>query len=117
MSKVQGDNQELAADFTTYVDDSRVATWSAKEVWREAQRVGLIWQYLGLQDEPHKRRIIGQDRVPWIGTKVHIIYGYIYHIIGEGRWEKTRITIKNVCKGSHWDKPCITRSCKVIGDY
>ena len=36
----------------------------------------------------------GQDGGPWIRTKVHIIYRYIYQMIGEGKWAKTRIIIK-----------------------
>ena len=42
MSKIWRGDQELAADFTTYVDDSRVAAVSVKEAWGAARRMGLI---------------------------------------------------------------------------
>ena len=56
--------------------------------------MGSVWKYLGLQYDPHNRRISGQDRGPWIGTKVHIIDGSIYQLIGEGTWAKNRLIIK-----------------------
>ena len=42
-SKVRGVDQYLDAYFTTYADDSRVATGSSEEVWRTSWRVGSIW--------------------------------------------------------------------------
>ena len=83
VSKVPGGTQDLDAYFTTYVDDSRGATGSAEEVWRADWRVGSIWKYLGLKDDPRKRRTVDQEGGLWRGTKVHIIYGYIYQLIGE----------------------------------
>ena len=77
MSKLWGGVQELGADFTTYVDYSIVSAGPEKEPWREAQRVGSIWQYLGLQDAPRKRKMYRKGGGPWRGTKVHIIYGSI----------------------------------------
>ena len=94
MLKVRRGDQELASDFTNYVDDFRVASGSAKEAWRASRRVGLIWQYLVLKDASRKRRVDRQDRGPWIGAKVRIIYGSIYQLRGEGKWAKTRIIIK-----------------------
>ena len=35
-----------------------------------------------------------QDGVPCIGTKFHIIYGYIYYLKVEGKWAKARLIIK-----------------------
>ena len=37
---------------------------------------------------------------------------YIYQLIGEVKWTKTWLTIKNGCKGLRWNNPWITRSCK-----
>ena len=71
-----------------------MAAGSAKEAWRSSQRVEYIWQYLGLQDAPRKRRTEGKYGSPWRGTKVHIIYGYIYLLKGYGIWAKTRLIIK-----------------------
>ena len=88
MSKVRGETQELAADFTTFVDESRVAEGSEKEAWSSARRVGSICQYLGLKYAPRKRMMDGQDRGPWIETKVHIIYGSIYQMIGKGNGQR-----------------------------
>ena len=76
------------------MDESIVAAGSVEEACRASQRVGYIWQYLDLQDALRKRRMAGQDGGPWIRTKVHIIYRYIYQMIGEGKWAKTRIIIK-----------------------
>ena len=117
MSKFQGGTQKLVADFITHLDDSGEAEGSAKEAWRAARRVGLIWQYLGLQYAPRKRRIDRQDGGLWRGEKFHIIYWSIYQLIGEGKWAKNRIIIKNGCKRLHKENPWTTRSCKVIGDY
>ena len=35
----------------------------------------------------------GKDGYRWRGTKVHIIYGYINQLIGDGKWDKTRLII------------------------
>ena len=43
---------------------------------------------------------------------MHIIYVYIYQLIGEVKWTKTWLTIKNGCKGLRWNNPWTTRSCK-----
>ena len=94
MSKVWGGTQDLDADFTTYMDDYIVAAGSEKEACRSARRVGTIWKQLGLQYSPRKRSMAGQDVGSWIGTKVHIIYGSIYQLMGEEKWSKTRIIIK-----------------------
>ena len=59
MSKVRGSTQELAVDFTTYVDDSKVVAGSAKEAWRASRRVGSIWKKLVLQDAPWNNRMDG----------------------------------------------------------
>ena len=96
VSNVLVGTQYLATNFTTYVDDSIVATGSVEEECRVSQIVGFIWKYLYLQDSPHKRRTEGQDRDPWRGTKVHIIDGSIYHMIGEAKWANSRLIIKNV---------------------
>ena len=77
MSKVRGGTQDLSLYFTTYVDDSIVATGSEEEACRADQIVGSIWKYLGLQDAPWKRRISRKYGNPWRGKKVHIIYGSI----------------------------------------
>ena len=39
-------------------------------------------------------RMARQDGGTWRGTKVHIVYGSIYQLIGEGKWAKTRLIIK-----------------------
>ena len=43
MSKVWGGTQDIAADFTIYVDYYIVDLGSEEEVWREYQRVGYFW--------------------------------------------------------------------------
>ena len=73
--------------------DSRVAAGSQENVRREARRVGSIWKYLGLKDPLRNRRTAGQDGYLWIGKKIHIIDGYIYQLIGEGKWAKDRLII------------------------
>ena len=47
-----------------------------------------------LQDAPSKRRMAGKNGYLWRGTKVQIIYGYIYHPIGEGKFAKTWLIIE-----------------------
>ena len=49
---------------------------------------------MGLQDAPRQRKMDGQDGSTWKGTKVYIIDGSIYQLIGEGIWVETRIIIK-----------------------
>ena len=110
MSKFRGGTQDLDADFTTYMDDYIVAAGSEKEAWRSAKRVGTIWKYLSLQYSPRKRRMARQEVGSWRGTKVHIIDGSIYQLIGEEKWTNTRIIIKNGCKGFYWDNPWNARS-------
>ena len=41
-------------------------------------------------------RMVGKDGGPWIGTKVYIIYGSIYELVGEGKWSKTSFINKKV---------------------
>ena len=96
MSNVLGATQDLAIYFTAYVDDSRVATVSVEEECRVERIVGFIWEYLYLQDSPHKSRMDGKYGYPWIETNVHIIVGSIYHLIGEGKWANTRLIKKKM---------------------
>ena len=63
MSKVRGDNQEIAADFMTYADDSMVADVTASEAWRAVRRVGSVWQYVRLQDAVRKRTMTWKEGV------------------------------------------------------
>ena len=71
-----------------------MAVGSVEESWRSFRIVGYIWKYLGLHNALCKRRMTGQDGGPWRGTKVHVIYGSIYQLIGEVKWAKTWIIIK-----------------------
>ena len=71
MSKVRWETQELAADFTTYVDGSRVAARSAEEACSVDQIVDYICHYLGLQDVELKRSMKGQKGIPWRIPKVY----------------------------------------------
>ena len=56
--------QDLEIYFTAYVYDSIVAEGSAEEAWRQSQRVGSIWKYLGLKYPPWKRSMVGKYGVP-----------------------------------------------------
>ena len=94
MSKFRGGTRDLVIDFTTYVDNPRVAAGSEEEAWRAARIVASIWKYLGLQDDSGKRRMSGQDEVPWRGMKVHIIDESDYQLIGEEKWTNTRMIIE-----------------------
>ena len=76
------------------MDYSIVSAGAEKEPWREAQRVGSIWKNVGLQDAPRKRSMDRKDGDLWRRTKFHIIYGYIYQLVVEVKWEKTRPIIK-----------------------
>ena len=49
--------------------------------------------------------MVGQDGGPWIGTKVHIIDGSIYNLIGEAKWAKTQRMIKMAAKGCNGITP------------
>ena len=64
MSKFRGDIQELALEFMSSVDESRVADGLAAEQCREARIVVSIWKYLGFQDASHKRRMTGKEVGP-----------------------------------------------------
>ena len=67
---------------------------SEKESCRAYQRVGSTWQYLGLKDDPQKRRMVGKDRGLWRCTKFHIINGSIYQLIGKEKWAKNQLILK-----------------------
>ena len=93
MSKFRGGTRDLVIDFTTYVDNPRVAAGSEEEAWRASWIVGYICKYLGLKDAPRKRRMAGKYRGTWRGNKFHIIDGSIYQLIGEGKWVKIWLII------------------------
>ena len=58
-----------------------------------------------------------KDIVPWIGTKVDIIDGSIYQLIGERKWAKTRLIIKKLLQMVALRETWSTRSSKVIVNY
>ena len=114
MSKVRGETQYLAEDFTTYVDDYRVEAGKSEEAWRAEWRVGYIWQYLGLQYYSRNRSMEDQYGGPRRGTKFHIIYGYVHHITGEGKCTKTHLIIEKWLQRFTSEEPLEYKELKLI---
>ena len=56
--------------------------------------MGYICKYLELQDVPRDMRMTRNDVGTCRGTKVHIIDGSIYQLIGEVKWDNTWLIIK-----------------------
>ena len=73
MEKLMRETQDIASYLKNYVDDSTVATISAREVRMSVCRVGPIFKYLGLPKESCKSSMVGQKRGHQKGTKVHFI--------------------------------------------
>ena len=84
----------MASYFKTYVDESRLKEGTPEEAWMAARTSLYICQQLCLQDTSRKRRMAGKYGGLKRGTKVKIIDGSVYQLIGERKWTKTQIIIE-----------------------
>jgi len=89
VSKVRADDNRVASDFVSYVDDMRTCG-NSKEEGRQASRtVAGTLNWLGLQDAARKRREPSREPGPWAGAVVSVeAEGGIYLSVTQERWDK-----------------------------
>ena len=80
--KNSGETQELAADFTNYVDCLRVNTNFVWDECRVEQRVDSILNYLGLHSELQKIIMARQQEGTCKGNKIPIDGRSVYQLVG-----------------------------------
>lgn len=92
VSKVREDDC-IAVDFCTFVDDSRPTGPTKKETWLAARRIASVLSYLGLQDAPRKRRDSSRRPGAWTGSVVRTEDGEVCLLVGEDKWRKGKCMI------------------------
>jgi hypothetical protein len=70
VAKVREDGR-VVADLFIYMDDFRSTVPDAEECWRASRRAAIVFNHLGIQDAPRKRRGVSRSPGPWAGSMVY----------------------------------------------
>ncbi len=81
---------KLACNLFLYVDDCRVTGSLSDECWLAGCVVGLMFNFLGIQDAPCKQRFPSTNPGAWAGSMVSSSHGRICISISQERWDKTK---------------------------
>ncbi len=81
---------KLACDLFLYVDDCRVTGSSSDECWLAGRVVGSMFNFLGIQDAPCKRRFPSTNPGAWAGSIASSSHDRICISISQERWDKTK---------------------------
>jgi hypothetical protein len=65
VSKVRNNDERIAADLFTFVDDLRPTGGSKKDTWWAARQAASTLNHLGIQDAARKRRDSSQSPGAW----------------------------------------------------
>jgi len=90
--KIRKDGK-IAGDLFVYIDDLRITGVSEESCWEGAHQVSSRMSWLGMQDAPRKRRRPSLEPGAWAGTVVHSSKGEVSVLIGQKKWDKTKLWI------------------------
>jgi hypothetical protein len=83
--------ERIAADFATFVDDIRAAGGSLELAWQVLRRVAALFNYLGIQDAPRKRRSPLKTKAgAWTGALQKIYPSAIVALTSQEKWDKAK---------------------------
>ena len=89
VSKLQEDDS-IATDFLTYVDDIRVGGKGEDRVWQGIRRISARATYLGIQDANRKVRSPATRTGAWEGSIVYVDGGYVGTHVDQLKWDKSK---------------------------
>lgn len=84
----------LACDLFLYGDDCHITGSSADECWLAWRFVGSMFNFLGIQDAPRKRRFPSTNPGTWAGSIVSSSHGCVCISISQECWDKTKFIIQ-----------------------
>lgn len=90
-SKVCTDNEAIACNFITYINDVRPTGPTAEKCWLTAWCVASMCTYLGIQDAAQKQRSSSCTAGAWAGLIVHTNNGEIK--VDSKKWRKTKAAV------------------------
>jgi hypothetical protein len=90
VSKVRNDDERIAADLFTFVDDLRPTGGSKKDVWRAARKAASTLNHLGIQDAARKRRDSSQSPGAWAGAVIRTGVMGVLILTSEEKWMKAK---------------------------
>ena len=88
VSKVRSEDNKIACNFVSFVDDFRSGGPTAVEAWRAASHIAKKLNFLGLQDATRKRRNSSQHPGAWAGCIVYTGNNGVFVTISEKKWKK-----------------------------
>jgi len=107
------DNNKIAYDFVSYVDDLLSAGNSRSEARLASRKISSTLNWLGLQDASRKWRGPSQNPGAWAGSIVHTAGGDICLSVSQERWDKGHV-IRGFLVYLMWAYPSITPYLKGI---
>jgi hypothetical protein len=66
--KWNGTIEQVAGEFTTFVNDTCILGYSKENAWQVARRITSVLQYLGIQNAPRKHWLLSQTPGAWDGS-------------------------------------------------
>jgi hypothetical protein len=92
--KLHSVDNHIAPDFFVYVDDVRTTGFSMENCWQSTRKVAGVYNFLGIQDAPRKRRGPSLEAGPWAGSTVITSGNAVYVTVAIARWEKAKSQIQ-----------------------
>ena len=98
VSKVwkEGDNVFVANDFFAYVDDVRITALTQEGCRATTRRVLSMFQKLGIQDAPRKRRNLSKGGNPWAGSVINASRDEIAVSVSKEKWRKGKDILESL---------------------
>jgi hypothetical protein len=92
--KRRTEDNRIAADLHTYIDDNRVTANDEGEAWNASSRIAKCCAWLGMQDAARKRRAPSMTPGAWAGTIIRTDGIIVERMVSQERWDKTRDKIR-----------------------
>jgi hypothetical protein len=96
VSKVRNEDEKIAADLFTFVDDLRPTGTGKKQSWQAGRRSASVLGHLGIQDASRKRRDSSQTPGAWAGAVVRTGSDGVFVLASEEKWLKAKRLLKEV---------------------
>ncbi len=86
---------KIAADLMKYIDDLRLTSVDAQEIWEASMRIMTQINWLGMQNAARKYRDGALKQGAWIGAIVHT-FMEVTASISQARWDKVKAIIDSM---------------------
>jgi len=88
--KFRSVDNHITVDFFVYVDDVRTTGFSLESCWQCTRKVASMYNYLGIQDAPQKRRGPSLGAGPWAGSTIITHGATVYVTVTVACWQKAK---------------------------